>query len=67
MPTGTKVISAESWGISAWTKTAKVTVALQDESLKRYFLKVFVYDLQNTAVFTDSSLHSSQREGGHEL
>jgi hypothetical protein len=40
MPRGTKVISAESWGISAWTKTAKVSVILPDGSPKRYFLKV---------------------------
>ncbi|ROW06754.1 hypothetical protein VMCG_04188 [Cytospora schulzeri] len=39
MPTGTKVISAESSGISAWTKTAKVSVILPDESRTRYFLK----------------------------
>ena len=40
MPQGTNIISAESCGVSAWTKTAKVTVELPDGSLKRYFLKV---------------------------
>ena len=40
MPRGTKVVSAESSGISAWTKTAKVCVVLLDGSPKRYFLKV---------------------------
>lgn len=40
MPKGTKVTLAESWGISAWTKTAKVAVVLPDGSAKRYFLKV---------------------------
>lgn len=40
MPRKTKVISAESCGISAWTKTAKVSVVLPDGSPKRYFLKV---------------------------
>lgn len=40
MPNETKVISAESCGISAWTKTAKLTVILPDQTLKRYFLKV---------------------------
>ena len=40
MPRGTKVVSAESCGISAWTKTAKVCVVLPDGSRKRYFLKV---------------------------
>jgi hypothetical protein len=40
MPRGTKVVSAESWGVSTWTKTAKVSVILSDGNLKRYFLKV---------------------------
>jgi len=40
MPQGTNIISAESCGVSAWTKTAKVTAQLPDGSLKRYFLKV---------------------------
>ena len=40
MPRGTKIVSAESWGISAWTKTAMVCVVLLDGSRKRYFLKV---------------------------
>ena len=40
MPEGTQVSSAESCGISAWTKTAKVSVILPDGGTKRYFLKV---------------------------
>lgn len=40
MPDGTQIQSAESCGVSAWTKTAKVTVELPDGSSKRYFLKV---------------------------
>ena len=40
MPRGTKVISAESCGISAWTKTGKISVRLADGIVKRYFLKV---------------------------
>ena len=40
MPPGTIVISAESHGISSWTKTAKVSVLLPDKRSKRYFLKV---------------------------
>ena len=40
MPNGTTIISAESHGVSAWTKTAKVSVILPDGSPKRYFLKV---------------------------
>ena len=40
MPAGAKIVSAESCGISAWTKTAKVSAILPDGSLKRYFVKV---------------------------
>lgn len=40
MPSGTKVVSSEFCGVSAWTKTAKVSVVLPDGSPKRYFLKV---------------------------
>jgi protein-ribulosamine 3-kinase len=40
MPRGTRVVSAESCGISAWTKIAKVSVILADGTPKRYFLKV---------------------------
>ncbi|KIW49824.1 hypothetical protein PV05_11470 [Exophiala xenobiotica] len=39
MPRGTRVVSAESCGVSVWTKTAKVSVILQGGSGKRYFLK----------------------------
>ncbi|KAI0835353.1 Fructosamine kinase-domain-containing protein [Hypoxylon sp. FL0890] len=39
MPCGTRLISAESSGISAWAKTAKVSVVLADGSSKNYFLK----------------------------
>lgn len=40
MPKGTRVVSAESCGISAWTKTAKISVILPDGRPKRYFVKV---------------------------
>ncbi|OQV02733.1 hypothetical protein CLAIMM_07878 [Cladophialophora immunda] len=39
MPPGTKVVSAETSGISAWTKTAKVSAILPNGNPKRYFLK----------------------------
>ncbi|KAH8761023.1 Fructosamine kinase-domain-containing protein [Diaporthe sp. PMI_573] len=39
MPKGTKVISAETWGLSAWTKTAKISTELPDGKTQRYFLK----------------------------
>lgn len=40
LPRGTKVVSADSCGVSAWTTTAKVSVILPDGSPKKYFLKV---------------------------
>ena len=40
MSSGTNVVSSESCGVSAWTKTAKVSVILPDGSPKSYFLKV---------------------------
>ncbi|KAI1214672.1 Fructosamine kinase-domain-containing protein [Annulohypoxylon truncatum] len=39
MPNGTRIVSAESNGTSAWSKTAKVSVILQDGTKKNYFLK----------------------------
>lgn len=40
MPQGTKVVSAEAYGYSAWTITGKITTILPDETTKKYFLKV---------------------------
>lgn len=40
MPTGTKVVSAEPYGYSAWTITARISVILPDGRPKKYFLKV---------------------------
>lgn len=42
MPHGTKVVAAESWGISAWTKPVKLSVVLGDGSPHAYFLKARV-------------------------
>ena len=39
LPKGTKVVSADSYGTSSWTKTAKLSVILSSGSAKRYFLK----------------------------
>jgi len=41
----TKVVSSELCGVSAWTKTAKVSVILLDGSTKNYFLKVRLCEL----------------------
>ena len=40
MPEGTTVVSAEAFGYSAWTITARVTAILSDGTPKKYFLKV---------------------------
>lgn len=40
MPEGTKVVSAEAHGYSAWTITGQVSVILPDGTPKKYFLKV---------------------------
>ncbi|KAH6680768.1 Fructosamine kinase-domain-containing protein [Halenospora varia] len=39
MPEGTKVVSAVSYGVSAWTKTGRISVILKDGTRKRYFAK----------------------------
>lgn len=39
LPKGTRVVSAESWGISAWTKTAKIDAVLGDGTAKRSFFE----------------------------
>lgn len=43
MPEGTKVVSAETYGNSAWTITGRVQVVLPDGNSKAYFLKVSVF------------------------
>ena len=40
MPKGTKVVSAEACGYSAWTITGRISAVLPDGTSKRYFLKV---------------------------
>ncbi|KAI1076865.1 Fructosamine kinase-domain-containing protein [Whalleya microplaca] len=51
MPRGTVVISAEHWGLSAWTKTAKVCVNLPDGDLTNYFLKCVTGQLAETLMW----------------
>lgn len=41
-PPGSVVLSAESHGSSAWTRTGCITVKLPSGNLKRYFIKVRV-------------------------
>ncbi|KAK1516551.1 hypothetical protein CABS01_06518 [Colletotrichum abscissum] len=57
MPIGTKVLSAESWGISAWTKTAKICVILPGDTPKRYFLKLATG--KGARALTEGELHSA--------
>ncbi|KAG8169541.1 hypothetical protein KVR01_000286 [Diaporthe batatas] len=57
MPRGTKVIASESSGISAWTKTAKVSVILPDGSATRYFLKCATG--QGAAALAQGEFHSA--------
>lgn len=40
LPNGARVVAAERSGISAWTKTAKISALLHDGSPKEYFFKV---------------------------
>src|SRR6266550_2014702 len=63
MPKGTKAISAESCGISAWTKTAKVSVILPDGSPKRYFLKVIYLRSLSEFLFAEMLVPRSVRQG----
>lgn len=54
-------MSAESSGISAWTKTAKVSVILPDGSPKRYFLKVqYTCSSTNDEVFPIQRIDNTQ-------
>ncbi|KAL8726241.1 MAG: hypothetical protein Q9166_006829 [cf. Caloplaca sp. 2 TL-2023] len=39
LPEGSRVLEASSFGISAWTRTARISVQLPDGSPKLYFLK----------------------------
>ncbi|KAI1322655.1 Fructosamine kinase-domain-containing protein [Xylariaceae sp. FL0255] len=39
LPKGTTVVSAEPWGLSAWSRTAKLNTLLADGTPRRYFVK----------------------------
>ncbi|KAL8712659.1 MAG: hypothetical protein Q9220_003191 [cf. Caloplaca sp. 1 TL-2023] len=39
LPPGSRVLEASSFGTSAWTRTARISVTLEDGTLKKYFLK----------------------------
>lgn len=45
MPKGTKVLTAETYGNSAWTITGRIQVELPTGESKVYFLKVSLQDL----------------------
>ena len=63
MPRGTKVVSAETCGISAWTKTAKVSVILPDGHPKRYFLKVSLDAFRRSTPLNEELVPNSVRQG----
>ena len=44
LPEGTKVLSADRYGSSAWTVTARITTELADGTPKKYFLKCAAED-----------------------
>ncbi|KAI0426549.1 Fructosamine kinase-domain-containing protein [Xylaria sp. FL1042] len=50
LPEGTNVVSAESWGLSAWTKAAKIDAILRDGTPKRYFLKCATGELAESDI-----------------
>src|SRR5947208_250673 len=43
-PEGTKVLTADNYGSSAWTVTARINVELADGTPKRYFFKCATED-----------------------
>ncbi|KAL2272670.1 hypothetical protein FJTKL_06250 [Diaporthe vaccinii] len=43
-PPGSVVLSAESYGSSAWTQTGCITVELPDGDIKKYFMKLALRD-----------------------
>ncbi|KAI9792950.1 MAG: hypothetical protein M1816_001272 [Peltula sp. TS41687] len=45
LPRDTKVLSAEAWGKSAWTTTARVSTIQPNGKPKNYFLKVRIFSL----------------------
>ena len=62
MPEGTRILSAEAYGYSAWTITARVATVLPDGTLKKYFLKCASEDHGKTMMFGEftsiSEIHS---------
>jgi len=44
LPLGSKVIEASSYGTSAWTRTARISVQLLEGPIKHYFLKCATED-----------------------
>ncbi|KAI1772814.1 Fructosamine kinase-domain-containing protein [Hypoxylon cercidicola] len=57
MPSGTRIVSAESSGVSTWTKIARVSVILPDGSPKKYFLKCATG--QSARAMVEGEFHSA--------
>jgi protein-ribulosamine 3-kinase len=54
LPEGTKILSADSYGFSAWTVTARISTILADGSEKHFFLKVSILSQYNSAPYLPS-------------
>lgn len=54
-PPGSVVLSAESYGSSAWTQTGCITVELPDGEFKKYFMKVRATDVALYTTYTASA------------
>ncbi|KAI5918578.1 Fructosamine kinase-domain-containing protein [Camillea tinctor] len=57
LPQGTKVVSAEQYGISTWAKTAKLSAILPDGYPKAFFLKCATG--QTARALTEGEYHSA--------
>ncbi|KAI0968075.1 Fructosamine kinase-domain-containing protein [Xylaria arbuscula] len=53
LPKGTKVLSAESWGLSAWSRTAKISTILSDGTSKKYFVKCADGDVAKSELWSE--------------
>ncbi|KAK6834528.1 Fructosamine/Ketosamine-3-kinase, partial [Apiospora arundinis] len=59
LPTGSRVVSAESYGKSSWARTAKILVVSAAGSLDRYFLKVPTRSGKSAQAFVEGEYRSA--------
>ncbi|KAK8030920.1 hypothetical protein PG990_000654 [Apiospora arundinis] len=60
LPTGSRVVSAESYGKSSWARTAKILVVSAAGSLDRYFLKVPTRSGKSAQAFVEGEYCSAK-------